>query len=481
MNASDRIDTLSMKQISSSGLTRREVLKYGLYGGLAVGLSSNIWMGACGKRKRPNIILITLDTTRADHLGCYGYNRPTSPNIDQLALESLLYDRAISPGTWTLPAHASLFTGKFTSSHGARFDPNGSLLYSHAVPGPEPWKNQLRMRTIATNEHTLASLLKTAGYETGSVVAGPYLKRIFGLAKGFDFHDEDNVASYNGRPAEEVTDSALKWLEKASEKPLFLFLNYFDPHRPYQPPYEYAKKFVSFKKPYGVRYLFLSALKRMDRNLFSRLYDAEICYMDHHLGRLFDGLKRFGIYDGSWIIVTSDHGELIGEHNRFSHGDRPYQEVVHIPMIVKGPGGRGARRTDSWIQLTDVLPMILEWLDIETPEGIQGSVPPNIDHPILIESRTMPPFEKDGHWTAIIDKESMKYIGNTKGINMLFDLKRDPGEHKNLLAQYPERGKSMSDAIDSYLARLPEPGPQTPPQQLDQETIEALRALGYIK
>ncbi|MEE8581760.1 MAG: sulfatase-like hydrolase/transferase, partial [Myxococcota bacterium] len=156
----------------------------------AAALISALWLAACAEVQapaRPDVLMITLDTTRADHLGCYGYGRPTSPNLDALAGESLLFERAYSTSSWTLPAHASLFTGRFPASHGVRHDPDGSLILAEGIPLAP---TELRARALGPNELTLAQVLKQNGYDTGAVVAGPWLLEIFGLGRGFDFYDD---------------------------------------------------------------------------------------------------------------------------------------------------------------------------------------------------------------------------------------------------------------------------------------------------
>lgn len=417
------------------------------------------------------IILITLDTTRADHLGCYGYTRPTSPNIDRFAADATVYDHAVAPATWTLPSHVSLFTGKFTASHGAQYDANGALHLTSAIEGPPEWK-RFRVRTIGTAERTLAELLTAAGYTTGGVVAGPWLKRVFGLHRGFDFYDDEHITTENGRPADDVTDRALEWLGDTPGERRFLFVNYFDPHRPLMPPEAFARKFVAedvLRQPAP------SASGTRQRGL----YDAEVAFMDHHVGRLFAGLKSRGLYEGAFIILTADHGELLGEHGIAGHGNAPYQEVVHVPLIVKYPGTSAPTgRTDARIQLIDVLPMILDYLAIPLPSDTQGSVPPDLDHPILIESRTLPRL--GGDFLAWMD-QGKKLIWNSRGNHMLFDLRTDPGEMHNLVDTHPGEVTAMTAALHRYLEGLPPPGPQAPTQQVDRETAEALRNLGYVE
>jgi arylsulfatase A-like enzyme len=417
---------------------------------------------------RPPILLITLDTTRLDRLGCYGYARNTSAALDRLAADSVVYDRAFSPATWTLPAHASLFTGKFVSSHGAHLDPHGPLVLTQAIAGPAAW-DQYRARGLGAQEETLADILRRAGYATAAVVAGPWLKRVFGLDKGFERYDDGDIDTLNGRSAHSVTDAALAVLEQERDEPLFLFLNYFDPHAPPQPPERFARAFAPDGDP-GRE----SGVERLDA-----LYDAEILYMDSEIGRLFAGLRRLELYDDTWIIVAADHGELLGEHREFGHGDTPYQEVLHVPLIVKYPQSSRSGRSDALFELVDVLPMILAKLKLPVPPGVQGTSPPRAGQPVFAESYPLPISSPHGAWRVLIDG-SMKYVWNSHDHKMLFDLKADPEEATNLFATHRAQAAAMERRLDQFAAALPRPGSAAPVRAVDEETREALRGLGYI-
>jgi arylsulfatase A-like enzyme len=192
-------------------------------------------------------------------------------------------------------------------------------------------------------------------------------------------------------------------------------------------------------------------------------------------------LKQRGLYDNTWIIVTADHGELLGEHGEFLHGATPYQEIIHIPLIVKDPGhATKPARTDVQVQLTDILPMITHRLGIPLPVGIQGNVPPDITHPIVAESSPLPVFSNKGDWRTILNGNS-KFMWNSKGSNALFNLADDPREASNLLGQHPDRAGAMERAMDQYLATLPRPVSAEPVRELDAKTREALRNLGYLQ
>ena len=462
----------SGEQNSVVGISRRKVLKYGLYGPLA----GSLWVAGCSEKrqgKRPNVLLITLDTTRADHLSCYGYFRQTSPNLDKLAAESVLYTRAIATSSWTLPSHASLFTGKFTSSHGARYDENGPLFLASAVSTAS--KNY-RARGLGPDELTLAGILKESGYATGAVVAGPWMKRVFGLDKGFDFYDDSKISTINGKSANLVTASAVNWIKTVRSKEFFLFLNYFDPHAPYMPPQAALQMFLP-NEPRSKNSPMPSGSPERTR----ARYDAEILYMDHQIGRLLDKLKAYKLYESTLIIVTADHGELLGEHGRHGHGQHLWQEELHVPLFVKYPSKEvAAISKDDRAQLTDVLPMVCKRLGLSTPNGIQGGLPPETGHPVIAEVYPLSKLSREGDWRAIFDGD-LKFLWNSKGNHQLFDLGDDPAEKNNLIKRQPARAEKMLVRLKNYVAKLPSPGPAAPVQQLDEHTKKALKSLGYVK
>ena len=456
----------------------------------AAGLVAVFLTAGCAQRSkpsgtnqfdRPNILLITLDTTRADHLGCYGYERTTSPHLDRLAAEAVVYTRAVATASSTLPSHAALFTGKFTSSHGARNDPNGPLRLSDAL---EEKFDAWRARPLALEEVTLPIILQRLGYRTGGVVAGPWLKTIFGWTKGFDFYDDTQIGSVNGRLGDSVTDSALQWIEEKPHEPFFLFLNYFDPHWPYQPPWKDVEQFLPksvSRSDFSYDLDKLSKVLPRDQFLevMNALYDGEILFMDRHLGRLIERLKKLRLYDNTWIIVTADHGELLGEHDEFGHFDRLYQEEILIPLIMKYPGGDGpVGRDEKWIQPIDILPEICAKLGRGLPPHVQGNAPDDIQHPIV--SETYPYLSSKGDWCTLIEG-NMKLHWNSLGNHRLFNLNSDPRELNNLFRKNGKTTSEMISRLTQYLASLPEPGAAPPEQTVEQETLDALKSMGYIK
>jgi arylsulfatase A-like enzyme len=421
-------------------LSRRDLLLW----------SAAISLPACRRPlEKPHVVLITLDTTRRDRLGLYGCSRNTSPRLDELAARSVVYERAVAASSWTLPSHASIFTGKFPSSHGADYDPAGPLRLTQAIAGPSDWE-EYRASGLRASEETLALELRGDGYETAAVVGGPWMKRVFGLDRGFERYDDDGIGDVNGRLASEVTASALKLLEDRSDRPLFLFLNYFDPHGPYEAP-------VPFGGTFGP--------EPADR------YDEEILYMDHHVGRLLDGLKAKGLFDDSLILVTSDHGELLGEHGKMGHGATLFEEEIRVPFLVKFPRDeRAPGRSAAPVHHVDVASLVLERV---------GHTTARRKHPQLAEVRPLEFVSTEGAWRALYLGDR-KLLWNSLGRHALYDLERDPREEHDLAEAEPGRLQEAVALLDKVVASLPSPGESGPPANLDEATLKALRGLGYV-
>jgi arylsulfatase A-like enzyme len=438
--------------------------------------------------RMPNIVLITMDTTRVDHLSCYGYERETTPNIDKLAEEGHLFTRAVSTSSWTLPAHASLFTGTYPSRHGARFAPHGAKanapLHVNKLDGQYP---------------TLAEILGDRGYKTAGIGGGPWFHKEFGLGRGFDFFMNGAVeggAQWMAMTAEELNEPALNWLERNYKKPFFLFLNYFDPHTPYHAPAPFDTK---FGQPKSVTDAFEVAEKVMkhreklsDEELHSLLlaYDNEIAYADFHLGNLLAKMKELGVYDNSIIVVTSDHGEYFGEHDLLTHSVTVYEEVVRIPLIIKFPRGQDEKMSvEDRVQLTDIIPTILAKLEIPIPETVQGDVIGGASHPIIVESFQHFDYTKmygerfDNDWRALY-KASAKYIWTRDGESQLFNLSKDPGEMNDLAAEHSEQLESLENEMSEWMSSF-SPYPFSSYKgfepDLKKEELESLRTLGYIQ
>jgi len=400
--------------------------------------------------ENPDVILITVDTLRADHLSGYGYQGIETPGIDSLARDGLLFEQAVTPVPITLPAHASILTGLYPFSHGIR-DNSGPALSPEA--------------------RTLAELLKDERqYKTGAFVGAFVLDSRFGLDQGFDTYLDDFESGtlelvslqISEHRAEEVLSRARKWIDRSHASTFFCWIHLFDPHAPYDPP-------EGFRRP------------------DIHPYDAEILYADRQLGRFFRYLKDRNLYDESLILLTSDHGEGLGEHREDTHGMFLYDSTVHVPLIVKLPGNRYAgTRWAELVRLIDLKPTIQSILGLEPSPGIQGrdfsgvwrqenTGGPRPDAYL----ETLLPHLNYG-WRGLRGLRS----GNFKLIDgaqpELYHLTEDPGEKSNLAARESARlqdlKRRLTTLVDDPAAVRLNPGPIT----ADPQALERLRSLGYL-
>lgn len=393
---------------------RRKVLIAVLIAG-ALGAAGWYWLGT---NRGPNLLVITLDTTRADHLGCYGYELAKTPVLDALAKEGVLCERAHTVAPITLPAHTSLFTGLYPAETGVRTNGRGGL-----------------SRSI----DTLASVLKRRGYDTGAFVAAFVLNRKFGLNQGFDLYGDESGSTTDPaqrRQAESVIDSALAWLSRSRRQPFFCWVHLFDPHLPYA----------------GHADLF-------GNEFAERPYDGEIAYVDRQVGRLVSFLKTRNLDENTLVVVTADHGEGLGEHGERSHLFLLYQTTMHVPLIFRQPGKLPAGgRVASRVSLVDVSPTILDVLGVPDPRKVTGrsfsqafsgkDVPASPCYAITDEPYSLSncaPLRSliDGDW---------KYIQTTRP--ELYRLSDDPRETQNLAAQNPDKLLEMENLLSELEAKL---------------------------
>ncbi len=431
----------------------------------------------------PAVVLITLDTTRVDHLSCYGYERETSPNLDAFSARAVRFDRAWSTSSWTLPAHASLFTGKYPSRHGADYDPKGSAVLGDVIGLPVA--RLMRAGKLADDNITLAELMAERGYDTGAFVAGPWLHRSFGLLQGFA-HKDDKVDTFGGRPAAEITAAALAWLGGiAPEQPYFLFANYFDPHAPYEPVGRYPE-FPRATEPLDYDYAALMrGTAKLDddaRAVLRDRYDAEIRDMDRELGVLLAAVRARPGGDRALIIVTADHGEALGEEGRLGHGFWLSEELTRIPLLVRYPGDRaGGTRSEEPIQLIDVLPLLARELDLVVPQQVEGVEQGKRETAFLELRREATTALRFG---AVYDRDleavirwPHKLTRSDDGTETLQRLSPESLREQ----PDPETGAAVElrEQLDAHITSGPR-APRVAPQA-DPKTVEALRALGYIE
>ena len=329
---------------------------------LALILAISLVLGCGEGTRRPNVVLIGVDTLRRDHLGCYGYGRTTSPGIDDLAEGGVLFEHAVASSPWTLPSFATVFTSLYPSQHGAK----GTI------------------SPMGKSFPTLASVLRDNGYTTGAIVNAPFLKDSYGVARGFDFYD---MASPEDRVADGTTDDALGWIDSNGKEPFLLFVHYFDPHLPYSPPAPYDTLFypdysgtipnlydptsLPLIRDRGFKQL--ESLSPEDWNHIESLYDGEIAFADALIGALLKGLDQRGLLENTLIVFTSDHGEEFFEHHGFEHGHTLYEELIKVPLVFSWPGTVPEdRRIARQVRLVDVMPTILDILDIPVPTEAEG-------------------------------------------------------------------------------------------------------------
>ncbi len=402
---------------------------------------TGIWFVVQQRSSAPairHVVLISLDTCRADYLSCYGYAQPTTPHIDALARQGFLFSHAMTPIPVTLPAHASMLTGTIPPHHGKHENKDPYFDPSHV---------------------TLAALLKTKGYRTGAFVGSQILNSGLGLNRGFDTYDDKFAQSE--RRAEEVNHAAFEWLEKQQSYPVFLFLHYYDPHDAYEPPEPFATTFK--ESPYA----------------------GEIAYTDHCIGQVVAKLKSLDMYESSLIIVTADHGEMLGEHAETTHMYFIYQSAMKVPMIYKLPGSNGSQRIDDLASIIDIVPTVCDLVDIDPPAPIQGknlagyfsNTPPESEDRHLYCESLYPTKYEANSLLGLIGKR-WKYIQTNRP--ELYDLQKDPGEQTNLVDAEPHRARILKDRLAQILKQTVRQEKAREEASLDAESLKHLRSLGYV-
>ena len=431
----------------------------------------------CGEPPPESVVLVVVDTLRADHLGLYGHHRPTSPELDRWADGAAIFEHGFSASPWTLPSMATMLTGQLPSRHRAG-------TFDHELSPPK------RFQRLDPRLPTLPELLTEAGFSTWASMNNAFLHPRFGLDRGFDTYDFEPCNRACVRRADKVVDSALAWLDVPREQPFFMLLHMFDPHLDYDPPAETAGLFSTGVKQTGApRILDLKEIRgylrrgeAFDWSYLEALYDEEIVFVDRQLGRFFGELERRGLDRDTLVIVTSDHGEEFFDHDRFEHGHSLYNELLRVPFLVRGPGVR-AGRLDSPMTLADLLPTVLELLGREPPAELHGrSLAPLLGGGSGPEAR--PLFAERtlyGPERRAIFRWPQKLIQNlaAPGRPLLFDLAADAGETSNLATQEAAAADQLRQAL-AVLDHVAAPGDDGV-ITLDPESEAALRSLGYVR
>ncbi len=402
---------------------------------------------ARGDAKGYNVLVISMDTTRADHLGCYGNRGVQTPNIDALARNGVLFEHAFTPSPSTLPGHASIFTGLYPYNHGARS--NGSFRLSE-----EP--------------QTIAEILKGEGYATAAVISAYVLDSRFGLDQGFDAYLDDLTKgvkygdhTFRERPATYADEVAIEWLdENASQSsPFFLWVHYFDPHAPYVPPEPFRKQYEAYP------------------------YAGEIAYVDYNIGLLFEKLKELGVYDKTLVVLAGDHGEGLGEHGEKTHSMLVYDATLHTPLIFSSPtlfaSGSVVRKQ---VCNTCIVPTVLDMLGVSTTASFDGVslLRPPAEWPGGIYIENIATLVLHG-WAPLfaIRHDDVKYIHAPTP--ELYDVQEDPRELKNIFDERAEIAAALSKELDKHVGNDKYGGNAlSQAVTMDPETARNMAALGYV-
>ena len=463
----------------------------------------------------PNVILISLDTVRADHLSLYGYARDTTPNLRKFAQESTVFSNAISSSDMTLSSHASMFTGLYPSQHGAHWAVGKEALALHRESG---------MR-LPENSRTLAAILSDRGYRTIGIVANTgYLQHAFQIDQGFQYYSQPNavlflerreffylrtnLSSLMGRfyprsmsdlestRAADINREALQLLrqKKRDQRPLFLFLNYMDAHEPYFPPAPYDSRYPG-KDPTFTSDQYYSLqidanhqirpYTARDRRRDESQYDGGIAYIDASLRDLFAKLKELGLYDDSVIIVTSDHGQSFGEKQLVGHGSSVYQEQVRVPLIIKYPARHQALVRNDLVSHVDLLPTILDLLGDKIPPSLPGRslrAPPAVPATVFSESFPCEWMSFDPRFQRVeraAFSGPFKLILSTNGKREFYDLAADPHEDNNLYSQNLTAASRLESDLRHWISILPKEHAR--PAVLDSSGVDRLKSLGYVQ
>jgi arylsulfatase A-like enzyme len=439
----------------------------------------------------PDVFLISMDTTRADHMSTYGYARETSPNLTALAADGLNFTQARSPAQWTVPGHASMLTGLYPTRHGAHYVGGWSA-------GPAIYGRK-RVFPLAEDRTTLAEVLHDRGWATGGFVANfANLFRGFGMAQGFQRYEDQPGLLFRPAPhvvgfvqqfspafmkkpfrsARDINAAALAWFDRVpAGRPAFMFMNYLEPHHWIAaPPYDLWARDLPHAARLARKGLFTHAvpanLSKEERDFVTANYDGQILAMDAALGELVADLKKRGRYENALIVVTADHGELLGEHDIVGHGGRMmYEGLLHVPLVVKLPGATRPRAVvDNPVQLVDILPTVLQTIGAPVPAGVQGAPLQQVARNSLAEEDINPEFvsfygEVYNRALRVFYDGPYKLIASSRGERLLFDLTKDPDETNDLAKNEERRVSRMEEELDTAMSAM-EPKVATAPPPL---------------
>jgi len=424
---------------------------------------SEVWREAPGaSARRVNVVVVTADALRRDHLPLYGYERPTSPELDHLASEALVFERAFAQAPSTKPSIASLFTSRFPSQHGA--------------VGNED--------ALDPSLPTLAELLQRAGYRTGAFIENPIIGAEFGYQRGFDDWAQDGRRHRKRARASErmqdVDGAIALWLRRHRHEPFFLYLHFIDPHSPYGAPPPYLGRFGGGEV--DERTLKVGDAPRGDEREAQASYDEEISYVDGRFGSVIAQLRELALLDTTAVVFMADHGEGFGEHGYIHHSRSVYSDLVDIPLVIRFPARVASGRSDRLTQHVDLAPTILDLVGIGAPPGFEGTsllAEPDADRAVFVEH-----LRGGGAWgarqRAVVHGRHKLVRDLDTGRLELFDIASDPHDQHDLLPDADAKlVQDLTTRLEVHAARAT--GPRAPRVPLPDETRDALEALGYLR
>ena len=430
-----------------------------------------------------NIVLITIDTLRTDHLSCYGYERNTTPHIDAIAEQGIIFRNVVAPSSWTAPSMASLFTSTYPINHGM----------VHGI------NQRKRMQEVLSGDlTTLPEILQKKGYTTFGVSSNHNLTEEFGFSRGFDYFE------YLGWQNADMVNKTVSSWEKAikQSEQYFLWIHYNDPHIPYAARSPWIERYASQSPDQALHVSrktkshfrlneFIPTLKEDPQSLADliALYDSEISYVDFHIGKL---MERFAFERDALIIITSDHGEEFLEHDYLGHGNNLHQETVAVPLILKQPSSSKKKTVERYVNLLDVMPTILDLLNINFPDQTLGESVVKRKGIVRWLKKIIPKndtsdynfmeLDKGQHSIKSIMTPKWKYIFNHQDdTEQLYKIDEDPLELYNIFYKEPERCRQLRERLVHWVLQSKKYPPKKRSVTLSLDEEEKLRALGYIQ
>ena len=393
-----------------------------------------------------NLLIVSVDTLRADALGLYGYGRPTSPHIDEAASSAFVFERAYSTSSWTLPAMASLMTSEDPRTHGC----------------------VAKKRKLPQHFETVAEVLAAADFATGAVTSHLFISKDYGFDQGFELFDEELMhesmdAPHRAISSPGITERGVRWLRARAAEPdasrWFLWLHYFDPHRNYLPHPGISKSF--------------------GRDEMRSLYDGEIAFTDVHIGHLFQELASLGLEDDTLVVFVADHGEEFQEHGDWGHGKALYEEVVRIPLWMRVPGHQG-ERIESPVSIVDIMPTVLELLDVRAPAVAGTSLAPTMTGTAHVERGPVLLKLEDSGLEGIVSGNWKLVRDVNTGVAELFDSSVDRYDQNDLAAAQPARVTTLLQALERETIQAESRSRGLGNHEATDEQLKALEDLGYV-